>query len=86
MVRSAEDVLNYFNLKSKPKPILPELFIELNPEEKLVYDFLKNQGRQQVDTLSTSLKIPVFNLNSLLLNLELKGAIKAFSGKYYGVN
>lgn len=86
MVRNAEDVLNYFNLKSRPKPILPELFIELNPEEKLIYDFLKTEGRQQVDTLSTSLKIPIFNLNSLLLNLELKGAIKAFSGKFYGLN
>jgi len=86
MIRNADDLLSYFNLKSKPKPVQTELFIELEPEEKLIYEFLKTNGRQQIDTLSNNLKLPVFKLNSILLNLELKGVVKAFSGKFYGLN
>lgn len=86
MIRNADDLLQYFNLKASPKPVQPKLFIELEPDERLVYDFLKTNGRQQVDVLSASLKIPVYSLNALLLNLEIKGAVKAFSGKFYGLN
>ena len=86
MVRNAEDVLRYFNMKSKPKPIQTQLFVELEPEEKWVYEFLKTHGNQQIDALANSLQIPVFRLSSTLLNLELKGVIQAFSGKIYGLN
>lgn len=86
MVRNAEDVLRYFNMKSKPKPIQTQLFVELEPEEKWVYEFLKTNGNQQIDALANSLQIPVFRLSSTLLNLELKGVIQAFSGKIYGLN
>lgn len=86
MIRNAGDLLNYFNLKSNPKPIQTELFIELDPDEKLIYEFLKKNGRQQIDFLSSTLEIPIFRLNSILLNLELKGVIQAFSGKFYGLN
>jgi len=86
MIRKADDLLHYFNLKVMPKPVATQLFIELDAEEKLIYEYLKTNGRQQVDSISTALKIPIFSLNTSLLNLELKGAIKAFSGKFYGIN
>lgn len=86
MLRNAEDLLGYFNMKSKPKPIQTQLFVELEPEEKLIYEFLKSNGNQQIDTLSHDLQIPVFKLSSTLLNLELKGVVQAFSGKIYGSN
>src|SRR5690606_26388452 len=86
IIRSAEDLLNYFNLKSHPKPVQAQLFIELEPDEKLIYEHLKKNGRQQIDALSHSLDLPVFKLNSILLTLELKGVVKAFSGKFYGLN
>ncbi len=86
MIRNARDLLHYFNLKSNPKPVQTELFIELEPDEKLIYEFLRSGGRQQIDVLSGALQIPVFKLNGILLNLELKGVIKAFSGKFYGLN
>lgn len=86
MLRSAEDILAYFNMKSQPKPIQTQLFVELEPDEKLVYEYLKSNGNQQIDTLSHDLQIPVFKLSSTLLNLELKGVVQTFSGKIYGLN
>ena len=86
MVRGAEDVLRYFNVKAKPKPIQTQLFVELEPEEKLIYEFLKANGNQQIDSMANYLQIPVFKLNSTLLSLELKGVVQAFSGKIYGLN
>ena len=86
MIRNADDLLKYFNLRLKPKPVQTQLFIELEPDEKMIYDHLQKSGRQQIDTLSSELKIPTHSLNAVLLNLELKGVVKAFSGKFYGVN
>ena len=86
MIRNAEDLLNYFNLKSKPKINQTKLFIELEGEEELVYNFLKENGRQQIDFLYHTLQIPVFKLNGILLNLELKGIVKPLSGKFFELN
>ncbi len=86
MIRNATDLLNYFNLKSNPKPIQKELFIELGQDEQLIYDFLLKKGKQQIDQISLGLDMPLFRLNSLLLEMELKHLIKVFSGKFYELN
>lgn len=83
MIRSADDLLEYFNLKNKPKPRQTELFIELEETEKLIYDYLKENGKQQIDSLLIKLKIPVYQLNTSLLNLELKGLVKPLPGKFF---
>lgn len=85
ILRSAEDLLTYFNLKSQPKPVQKELFIELDPEEEKIYQFLNANGRQQIDQLSLALKLPVFRLNGVLLNLELKNIIKPLPGKFFEI-
>lgn len=86
MIRNAGDLLNYFNLKSNRKPPQPQLFIELEKEEKLIYEFLQRNGKQQIDTLYNSLQIPVFRLNGILLNMEIKGALKPLPGKFFEIS
>lgn len=86
MIRDAKDLLNYFNLKINPKPIQKELFIDLNEDQNLVYQFLTKSGRKHIDEISLTLQIPLYKLNVVLLELELMGLIKPFSGKIYGVN
>lgn len=86
LIRDAKDILNYFSLIIRPKPKQVELFIDLNDEEQLIYDYLKENGRQQVDKIGLDLKIPVFKLNSILLNLELKGVVKPLSGKFFEIH
>lgn len=86
MIRNTQDLLNYFNLQSKPKPIQSQLFIELEEEEKIIYDYLRKNGKQQIDTLYNSLGIPVFKLNGILLNMEIKGIIKPLPGKFFEIS
>ena len=86
MIRDANDLLNYFNLKINPKPIQKELFIDLNSDQDLVYQFLVKSGKKHIDEIALSLQIPLYKLNSVLLELELMGLIKPFSGKLYGLN
>lgn len=86
MIRSAEDLLNYFNLRKQLKTVQKELFIELNEQEKLIYDLLKKNGRQQVDQLLSVSGLAVFKLNGVLLNLELKGVVKPLTGKFYEIS
>lgn len=83
MIRSAADLLDYFNLVKKKKVKQKELFIELNPDEQVIYDYLKTNGRQQIDVMAVDLKIPVYKLNSDLLTLELKGVVKPLTGKFF---
>jgi len=87
MIRSADDLLDYFNLKSKPesKPIQKELFIHLEAEEKMIYETLSKYGKQQIDQLAISSGIPTFKLNELLLRLELKGIVKPLPGKFFEI-
>lgn len=85
ILRNAEDLMNYFQLNSASKPVQKELFIDLEVDEEKIFNFLRENGKQQIDSISNQTKIPIFTLNSLLLNLELKGIIKPYSGKFYGL-
>src|SRR5690606_3843056 len=85
LIRNSEDLLNYFNLKLNPKPVQKELFITLNEEEQMIYDHLLKNGKQQIDQLSVQLGFPVFKLNGILLNLELKEIIKPLPGKFFEI-
>jgi DNA processing protein len=86
MIRSAKDLLDYFNLKINPKPLQKELFIDLNPDQKLIYEYLSKEGKKHIDEMSIQLQIPQYKLNLVLLELELMGLIKPFSGKLYGLH
>lgn len=85
LIRDAKDLLNYFSLIIRPKPKQIKLFIDLDKDEQPVYDYLKKNGRQQVDKIGIDLNIPVFKLNSILLNLELKGVVRPLSGKFFEI-
>src|SRR5690606_28822735 len=86
MIRNADDLLLYFNLKNKPKSIQSKLFVDLDSEEKMIYEILKKKGKTQVDSLSVQTQFPVFKLNGILLNMELKGVIKPLPGKFFEIN
>lgn len=86
MIRGVSDLLEYFNLTSKPKVRQTQLFIEMDRDEKPVFEYLKKNGRQQMDALAIALDIPVHRLSAILLSLELKNAIKSFTGRFYGLD
>ncbi len=85
VVTSATDIVKMLNwdLQEKPKLIQQQLFIELNENEQKIYDPLHLKGQQFVDVISLECSIPVFQLSSLLLQMEMKGVLKPLPGKLF---
>ncbi|WP_237708914.1 DprA-like winged helix domain-containing protein [Gillisia marina] len=57
----------------------------MESNEQLVYDFLQEQGKQQLDHIAISCKMPTFQAAGILLEMELKGAIRPLPGKLFEV-
>jgi len=87
VLTSAADLLYVLNweVNSKGKEIQKQLFIELESQEQVVYDFLQGKGKQQLDHIAINCKIPTFKAAGILLEMELKGAIRPLPGKLFEV-
>lgn len=87
MLTSAADLVYILNweLNSRGKEIQKQLFVELDAHEQLVYDFLQIQGKQQLDHIALNCKMPTFKAAGILLEMELKGAIRPLPGKLFEV-
>ncbi len=63
-----------------------KLFVEFNSdEEKLIYSMLTEEKELTVSAISLKSKLPVSQVNALLLNLEFAGLVKALPGNAYRV-
>jgi DNA processing protein len=87
LLSSAADLVYMLNwdLEKKEKPVQKQLFITLEPEEQLLYDFLQKKGKEQMDRIALECELPIFKLSSLLLNMELKGMVRPLPGKLFEV-
>jgi DNA processing protein len=66
------------------KPLVQKsLFVELNDEEKTIYNFLKNNPKEQLDIIALNCQIPAYKIAGILLNMELKGLIQPLPGKRF---
>lgn len=86
MITSAADIaymLNWDTEKKTKKPQQTQLFINLNAQEKIVVENLKQYQKTELDTLALSCDIPTSKLSTILLNLELKGIVKPLPGKQF---
>ena len=86
MLTSAADIL--FHLGWEPNPThkptkQTQLFVELNPEEKLVYDYLKDKGKVLLDAIAIGCSLPTYKVAQLLLQLEMKGLVRPLPGKLF---
>lgn len=66
--------------KQKPKAIRPELTVEEEP----IYNLLSYEPKH-IDTITRESNLPSSKALSLLLNMELKGAIRQLPGKTFTV-
>lgn len=69
----------------KKTVIQKQLFVELNDEEKTIYNYLKNNDKQQLDAIALECHLPIFKVSSALLNMELKGVVRPLPGKLFEV-
>ncbi len=77
------DNLNWELESKKTNAIQKQLFIDLLPEEQLIYDYLLKNGKQHMDAIAIDCKVPVYKLASLLFNLEMKGVTRPLQGKLF---
>ena len=85
LLNSAEEIVKMLNwdLNEKPKVIQQQLFIDLNENEQKIYDLLHEKGQQLLDIISLECNIPIYQLSSILLQMELKGVTKPLPGKMF---
>ena len=87
LITSANDLLDMMCWKKSDlkKPVQRSLFIELDEEEKIVYDILQNRSEIGIDELSMLTAFTPSTLASHLLNLEFQGLITALPGKRFQI-
>ena len=87
LLSSAADILYILNwdMDKKEKTIQKQLFIDLEPVEQKVFDFLQKNGKEQMDIIALTCELPIFKLSSILLNMELKGVIRPLPGKLFEI-
>ncbi|WNH14388.1 DNA-processing protein DprA [Thalassobellus suaedae] len=78
-------ILNW-QLEEDKKPVIQkQLFVELDSTEKIIYNYLKDKNKQQLDHIAISCNLPIFKVASILLTMELKGVIRPLPGKLFEV-
>ena len=77
-------ILNW-QLEEIDKPIQKKLFVELDNEEKQVYNYLKENGKELLDVIALKCNMPTFRIAAILLNMELKGVVRPLPGKQFEI-
>lgn len=76
-------MLNWELEEKKSKPVQKQLFIDLEPDEQKIYDYLLKNGKELMDIIALNCDLPIYRLSSLLLTMELKGVIRPLPGKMF---
>lgn len=77
-------ILNW-HVDGEKKSVQKKLFVELDTEEKIIYNFLKDNGKELLDMIALKCDMPTFRIASILLNMELKGVIRPLPGKQFEI-
>lgn len=78
-------LLNW-QLEDEVKPaVQKQLFVELDDNEKVIFNYLKNNEKQMLDVIALQCDMPTYKLAGILLNMELKGVIRPLPGKLFEV-
>jgi DNA processing protein len=86
LITSAADLLYILNWELDDevfKPVQKQLFVELTKEEHTIWSFLSENGKEQLDMIALNCKQPTFKIAALLLQMEMKGVIRALPGKIF---
>ncbi len=86
MITNAADLVYQLNwdLQETPKAtIQKQMFVELDEVEQKVYDYLLAQGKQLLDNIALDCQMPIHQLSSVLLQMELQGVVRPLPGKLF---
>lgn len=95
LLESAKDIIQMLNwdiwtsstqdVSRVSTSVQKKLFVELNEDEQKIYDYLQKNGSQVLDLIALEIHIPVYQLATILLQMELKNVIKPLPGKMFEV-
>ncbi len=84
LLTCAADLVYLLNWDTSPKVgIQKQLFIDLDSQEEPIHRYLLENGKQQLDSIAIHCDIPTYKAAGLLLEMELKGAIRPLPGKLF---
>ena len=78
-------MLNW-QLEDNEKPaVQKQLFVELDDNEKIIYNFLEGQQKELLDVIALKCNMPTYKLAGILLTMELKGVVRPLPGKLFEI-
>lgn len=83
LIESGNDLIEFMGWEAQNEPVQQTLLIDLDKEETLIVSALKQNEVSTTDFISREVNLPVQKINSLLLNLEFKGAVKSLPGNRF---
>lgn len=78
-------ILNWQLEEAQTPAVQKQLFVELSPDETVIYNYLKEHAKQQLDLIALHCNMPTFKVAGLLLNMELQGVVRPLPGKLFEV-
>ena len=75
-------ILNW-SLETPKKVVQKKLFVELDADEKIIFNYLKKESKSPLDGIAIACEMPTSKAAYLLLNLELKGVCRPLPGKEF---
>jgi DNA processing protein len=86
VITSAADLIYMLGWELEEKSIKPlqtQLFVELSEEEKVIFNYLKEITKDNLDNIALNCCMPTYKLASILLAMELKEIIRPLPGKLF---
>ncbi|MNS79117.1 hypothetical protein D3C72_1127580 [compost metagenome] len=86
LLTSAADLIYILNWDLDPEKtntVQKKLFVELDYEEQIIYNYLQAKGKELMDIIALECNFPIYKISSLLLNMELKGVVRPLPGKLF---
>ncbi|HLO90638.1 MAG TPA: DNA-processing protein DprA [Lentimicrobium sp.] len=86
LLQKAEDIFYIMGWDKNPikkEPIQQKLFVQLEPDEELIVEYLQKNGECSIDSLCLDTSLSTGKVATALLNLECVGLIKSLPGKIY---
>lgn len=71
--------------ESKTGELFPEVLPELPEEQAFIYKIIEKTPNISLDELSVQTDLPTFKLLPVLLELEINGFLKSFSGRQFAI-
>ncbi len=83
MLTKSADIPYILGWQESKIAVQKQLFVELNDDEKAIFQFLKDNEKEMLDIIALNLKMPVHKVASVLMSMELKGVVKPLPGKLF---